>query len=73
MITFKRILRTVSQVVDWKPDYKKLGVNSVDSLSFVFNKSGNKKMREVGRFLWRQQGRVTILQVIQTKPYRKLV
>lgn len=73
MITFKKILRTVSQVVDWKPDYKKLGVNLVDSLNFVFNESGNKKMRELDRFLWRQQGRVTILQVIQTKPYIKLV
>lgn len=47
MKTFKRILRTVSQVVDWKPDYKKLGVNSVDSLNFIFNKSGNKKTREL--------------------------
>lgn len=49
MITLKRILITVIQVVDWKPDYKKLGVNSVDSLNFIFNKSGNKKMREVGQ------------------------
>lgn len=45
MITLKRILITVIQVVDWKPDYKKLGVNSVDSLNFF----GNNKMREVGQ------------------------
>lgn len=74
MITLKRILRTVSQVVDQKPDYKKLGLNSVDSLNFVFKKSGNKTMRErLDKFLWRQQGRVTILQVIQMKPYEELV